>query len=147
MERMVSHFPRENAPQPTLDMRFASMRSLVQILDAELFELMQRNGDYTHFFFAYRWFLLDFKRELAYDDVFAVWECIWSAPAISTSHFMLFVALALVQFYREIIIDNNMDFTDIIRFFNEMAEKHDARQLLWIARYLVYQLQNLIQNC
>lgn len=33
-----------------------------KILDAELFELMHQNGDYTHFYFCYRWFLLDFKR-------------------------------------------------------------------------------------
>lgn len=40
-----------------------SLRSLwCQILDSELFELMQQNGDYTHFYFCYRWFLLDFKR-------------------------------------------------------------------------------------
>lgn len=36
--------------------------SVYQILDAELFELMHQNGDYTHFYFCYRWFLLDFKR-------------------------------------------------------------------------------------
>lgn len=33
-----------------------------KILDSELFELMHQNGDYTHFYFCYRWFLLDFKR-------------------------------------------------------------------------------------
>lgn len=37
-------------------------RSLVQILDSEMFELMHENGDFTHFYFCYRWFLLDFKR-------------------------------------------------------------------------------------
>ena len=111
-----------------------------QILDSELFELMQQNGDYTHFYFCYRWFLLDFKRgeantsshfrfvggnvawwaavgactELLYEDVFAVWEVIWVASRISSRHFVLFLALALVTVYREII----MDFTDIIKFFN-----------------------------
>ena len=79
---------------------------------------MQQNGDYTHLYFCYRWFLLDFKRELVYDDVFTVWETIWAARSVASSHFVLFVGLALVQYYREIILANAMDFTDIIKFFN-----------------------------
>ncbi|XP_039938462.1 small G protein signaling modulator 2 isoform X6 [Hirundo rustica] len=111
MKRMSQNFPNGGA----MDTHFANMRSLIQILDSELFELMHQNGDYTHFYFCYRWFLLDFKR-------------------------------ALVEVYREIIRDNNMDFTDIIKFFNEMAEHHDAAEILRIARDLVYKVQTLIEN-
>ncbi|XP_029468392.1 small G protein signaling modulator 2 isoform X2 [Rhinatrema bivittatum] len=142
MKRMSQNFPNGGA----MDTHFANMRSLIQILDAELFELMHQNGDYTHFYFCYRWFLLDFKRELLYEDVFAVWEVIWAARHISSAHFVLFIALALVEVYREIIRDNNMDFTDIIKFFNEMAEHHDAQLILRIARELVSKVQMLIEN-
>ncbi|XP_037736289.1 small G protein signaling modulator 2 isoform X7 [Chelonia mydas] len=142
MKRMSQNFPNGGA----MDTHFANMRSLIQILDSELFELMHQNGDYTHFYFCYRWFLLDFKRELLYEDVFTVWEVIWAAKHISSEHFVLFIALALVEVYREIIRDNNMDFTDIIKFFNEMAEHHNAQEILKIARDLVYKVQTLIEN-
>ncbi|XP_076007054.1 small G protein signaling modulator 1 isoform X2 [Genypterus blacodes] len=142
MKRMNQNFPHGGA----MDTHFANMRSLIQILDSELFELMHQNGDYTHFYFCYRWFLLDFKRELVYDDVFAVWETIWAAKYVSSSHFVLFIALALVEIYRDIILENNMDFTDIIKFFNEMAEHHNIKQILTLARDLVCKVQMLIEN-
>ncbi|KAM8903366.1 small G protein signaling modulator 2 isoform 2-T2 [Spinachia spinachia] len=142
MKRMSHNFPNGGA----MDTHFANMRSLIQILDSELFELMQQNGDYTHFYFCYRWFLLDFKRELLYEDVFAVWEVIWVAPRISSEHFVLFLALALVTVYRDIIMDNNMDFTDIIKFFNEMAERHDVQHILKVARQLLHRVQSLMDS-
>uniref|UniRef100_A0A3B4BV52 Small G protein signaling modulator 1a n=1 Tax=Pygocentrus nattereri TaxID=42514 RepID=A0A3B4BV52_PYGNA len=142
MKRMNQNFPHGGA----MDTHFANMRSLIQILDSELFELMHQNGDYTHFYFCYRWFLLDFKRELVYDDVFAVWETIWAAKYASSGHFVLFIALALVELYRDIILENNMDFTDIIKFFNEMAEHHNVKQVLALARDLVSKVQTLIEN-
>uniref|UniRef100_A0A4W6GB08 Small G protein signaling modulator 1 n=1 Tax=Lates calcarifer TaxID=8187 RepID=A0A4W6GB08_LATCA len=142
MKRMNQNFPHGGA----MDTHFANMRSLIQILDSELFELMHQNGDYTHFYFCYRWFLLDFKRELVYEDVFAVWETIWAAKYVSSSHFVLFIALALVELYRDIILENNMDFTDIIKFFNEMAEHHSIKQILTLARDLVCKVQMLIEN-
>ena len=114
MKRMSNNFPHGTA----MDENFSNMRTLIQILDSDLFEHMYQRGDYTHFFFSYRWFLLDFKRELLYDDVFIIWETIWSAKNVCTQNFNLFIALAFVETYRDIIIDNNMDFTDIIKFFN-----------------------------
>uniref|UniRef100_A0A8C4N6T4 Small G protein signaling modulator 1a n=1 Tax=Eptatretus burgeri TaxID=7764 RepID=A0A8C4N6T4_EPTBU len=142
MKRMNQNFPHGGA----MDMHFANMRLLIQILDSDVFELMHQNGDYTHFYFCYRWFLLDFKRELLYEDVFAVWEVIWAARRISSLHFVLFIALAFVEIYRDIILDNCMDFTDIIKFFNEMAERHDAQLILRIARDLVHRVQIMVIN-
>ena len=142
MKRMDHNFPHgEN-----MDKHFANMRSLIQILDAELFEVMQQNGDLTHCYFCYRWFLLDFKREFLYEDIFRVWECIWSAHNCSSKHFVLFIALALLKSYRNILIDHSMDFTDIIKFFNEMAERHNATQILDLARSSVRTVATLIQN-
>ncbi|XP_064555934.1 small G protein signaling modulator 2 [Drosophila montana] len=142
MERMIENFPSGGA----MDMHFANMRSLIQILDSEMYDLMDSNGDYTHFYFCYRWFLLDFKRELIYDDVFATWEVIWAAKHIASGHFVLFLALALLETYRDIILSNSMDFTDVIKFFNEMAERHNAQAVLQLARSLVLQLQMIIEN-
>ena len=96
---------------------------------------------------------------------------IWAARSIASSNFVLFVAVALVQYYRDIILANNMDFTEVIKFFNgtvqqilnyiifyhyvhsmfshliiEMAERHNAKAMLAIARGLVLQIQTLIQN-
>ncbi|KAF4532458.1 hypothetical protein B566_EDAN003033 [Ephemera danica] len=84
--------------------------------------------------------------ELLYDDVFSVWETIWASKHVASPQFVLFLALALVETYREIILGNAMDFTDIIKFFNEMAERHDAKAVLNLSRDLVLQLQTLIEN-
>ncbi|XP_013145376.1 PREDICTED: small G protein signaling modulator 1-like isoform X2 [Papilio polytes] len=142
MRRAKDNFPTGQA----MDAHFADMRSLIQILDCELYELMHAHGDYTHFYFCYRWFLLDFKRELLYQDVFAAWELIWAARHAASEHMVLFIALALLETYRDVILANSMDFTDIIKFFNEMAERHDASAVLSLARDLVLQVQTLIEN-
>ncbi|XP_037872308.1 small G protein signaling modulator 2 isoform X2 [Bombyx mori] len=142
MDRARDNFPSGQA----MDAHFADMRSLIQILDCELYELMHAHGDYTHFYFCYRWFLLDFKREMLYQDVFAAWEMIWAARHVASEHMVLFIALALLETYRDVILANTMDFTDIIKFFNEMAERHDASAVLSLARDLVLQVQTLIEN-
>lgn len=58
------------------------------------------------------------ETELLYEDVYKVWETIWSASNSHSEYFVLFMALAMVRYYRDIIIENNMDFTDTIKFFN-----------------------------
>jgi len=58
MKRLLPNFPHGSG----MDEHFGHMRSLLQILDCELYEHIHLTGDFTHFYFCYRWFLLDFKR-------------------------------------------------------------------------------------
>lgn len=68
---------------------------------------------------------------MVYDDVFSLWETIWAAKHTSSEHFVLFVALALVETYRDIILENNMDFTDIIKFFNGKVNGVPQTEIFW----------------
>ncbi|CAF1205432.1 unnamed protein product [Rotaria sordida] len=142
MKRLLPNFPNGTG----MDEHLGHMRSLLQILDSELYEHIHHTGDFTHFYFCYRWFLLDLKREFIYEDIFLVWEVIAAARRTVSKRFVLFIALAMMKYYRDIILDNRMNFTDIIKFFNETAEKHDAQEILRIARELMLELQKLIDN-
>ena len=55
---------------------------------------------------------------MCYDDVFLVWESIWSAKHICSDNYVAFIALAMIEAYRDILLDNSMDFIDVIKFFN-----------------------------
>ncbi|CAG9535902.1 unnamed protein product [Cercopithifilaria johnstoni] len=142
MLRMKQNFPQRTG----MDDNLTYMNSLLQVMDPEFFEYIAKNGDAAHLSFTYRWFLLDFKREFTYPQVFRVWEVIWAASSLVTTHFHLFFALAMIIAYRHIIIDNRMDFTDVIKFYNEMAERHNVEELLDSARNLLRRLQTIIME-
>ncbi|CAD5217523.1 unnamed protein product [Bursaphelenchus okinawaensis] len=144
MEKMKVNFPHSQGN--AIESNLVNLRTIVQVMDTELYQQFMNDNDYTHLYFAYRWFLLDFKREMKYDDVFKVWEVIWAAEHTVSSHFQLFFALSMLTNYRQILLENNMEFTDVIKFFNEMAEKHDIPALIDSAREKVKFLQDLVSH-
>jgi hypothetical protein len=81
---------------------------------------------------------------LKYEHISSVWETIWSSKYVYTNNFSLFMALALILTYKQIIIENNMNYTDMIKFFNEMAEKHNTTQVVELARNLISKLITIL---
>uniref|UniRef100_H3DEM2 Small G protein signaling modulator 1 n=1 Tax=Tetraodon nigroviridis TaxID=99883 RepID=H3DEM2_TETNG len=140
MKRMNQNFPHGGA----MDTHFANMRSLIQILDSELFELMHQNGDYTHFYFCYRWFLLDFKRALRVDKIKSAH--LKSSRPSNTCTLTLTFSLEYKQPLRKLPGVSSRTGAHIIKFFNEMAERHNIKQILSQARDLVCKVQMLIEN-
>ncbi|KAK4470134.1 hypothetical protein MN116_005718 [Schistosoma mekongi] len=131
-------------PMSCMDIRFSFLQSLIEIFDPEMNQHLMKKVPEGQLFFSYRWLLLDFKRELQYDDIFPVWETIWASRQLVTYDFGIFFALALLEYYRDIVIYYNMDITEIIRFYNELTEQHDCATLLELARSFVFQLQHLM---
>lgn len=50
----------------------------------------------------YRWILIAFKREFAFDDVLRLWEVLWTD--YYSTNFVLFVALAVLESHRDVIL-------------------------------------------
>ena len=63
-------------------------------------------------FFAFRWLLVNFKREFPYNDVMSLWEAIWSC--VLSPDYALFIALAILGKYKEEIVKEE-DQSGIIR--------------------------------
>ncbi|KRZ44466.1 Small G protein signaling modulator 2 [Trichinella pseudospiralis] len=150
MQRMGDFF---HGFDQAMDSCLSYVSKLLQVMDQELFEMMRLNDDFTHCYFCYRWFLLDFKREFAYEHTFKVWEVIWTGNRLFTSNFSIFVALALIETHRDVLIKNSMDFPGKTKIFNfkitfsaatDMAGQHNASVVLNIARKLITRLETLL---
>ena len=53
-------------------------------------------------FFCFRWILIAFKREFAFEDVLRLWEVLWTD--YYSDQFVLFVALAVIESHRDVIL-------------------------------------------
>jgi len=50
----------------------------------------------------FSWVLISFKREFSFDDVLRLWEVLWTD--YYTRDFVLFVALAVLESHRDMIL-------------------------------------------
>jgi hypothetical protein len=95
MERMQWNFP----PNIGVSEKLSNLRALVEVMEPEFFQYLSQQSTGEDFLFAYRWFLLDFKREFGYDQIFRVWEVIICSAHCASALFQEFLALALIKKY------------------------------------------------
>lgn len=77
--------------------------------------------DSVNLFCCFRWMLVLFKREFGYEDISQLWEACWSCPL--TEHYDLFVALAILNRYRQTIMAECTAFDETLKFMNELSGK------------------------
>ena len=90
-----------------------TLDQLVQLMDPKLYLHLQA-ADSTNFFFFFRMLLVWFKREFEWADVLRLWECLWTD--LLSSQFHLFVALAILEKHRSVIMDHLKHFDEVLKY-------------------------------
>jgi hypothetical protein len=112
MDRMERNFLRD---QSGMRKQLLTLDHLVQLMDPKLYLHLQ-SADSTNFFFFFRMLLVWYKREFQWLDVLHLWEVLWTDYL--TSGFHLFVALAILEKHRDVIMEHLQHFDEVLKYGN-----------------------------
>lgn len=139
MERMERNFLRD---QSGMRAQLLALDHLVQFMDPKLYEHLRR-ADSTNFFFFFRMLLVWYKREFEWLDVLRLWEGLWTDYLSSSFH--LFVALAILEKHRDVIMMHLEHFDEVLKYVNELSGTMDLESTLVRAEALFRRFQRLVE--
>lgn len=115
---------------------------LVQLIDPKLYLHLQ-SADSTNFFFFFRMLLVWYKREFEWQDVLRLWEGLWTDYL--SGNFHLFIALAILERHRDVIMDHLKAFDEVLKYINELSGTIDLQSTLVRAEGLFRRFQRTIE--
>jgi hypothetical protein len=110
MDRMERNFLRD---QSGMRAQLRALDHLVQFMDPKLYAHLE-SADSTNFFFFFRMLLVWYKREFEWMDVLHLWEVLWTDYLSSSFH--LFVALAILEKHRDVIMTHLKHFDEVLKY-------------------------------
>ncbi|KAF8353594.1 tbc-16 [Pristionchus pacificus] len=120
-----------------MEINLEYLRELLKLLVPDFFtHLISLKGDAPQLIFVHRWILLCFKREFPEHDALHIWEACWSR--YRTSHFHLFICVAIISVYGKDIITQKLPHDEMLLYFASLANHMDAKIVLKKARGLLY---------
>ncbi|KAK7432469.1 GTPase activating protein [Neonectria magnoliae] len=139
MERMERNFLRD---QSGMRSQLLTLDQLVQFMDPTLYNHLQ-SADSTNFFFFFRMILVWYKREFVWVDVLRLWEGLWTDCL--SANFHLFIALAILEKHRDVIMEHLKHFDEVLKYINELSNTIDLEQILIRAETLFKRFQRLVE--
>ncbi|RKF79642.1 GTPase-activating protein GYP7 [Golovinomyces cichoracearum] len=139
MHRMERNFVRD---QSGMRKQLLSLESLVQLMDPKLYLHLQA-AESTNFFFFFRMLLVWFKREFEWESILRLWESLWTDYL--SSNFHLFIALAILEKHRDVIMDHLKHFDEVLKYVNELSATIDLESTLIRAEALFLHFQRMIE--
>ncbi|KAG2174706.1 hypothetical protein INT43_005764, partial [Umbelopsis isabellina] len=139
MERMQANFFRD---QSGMHRQLLTMDMMLQFMDPGLYKHLESTESFN-LFFCFRWLLVWFKREFKWDDLLSLWDVLYT-DHLSTQ-FHLFVALAILDQHRNVIIDHLKHFDEILKYINDLALTIDLEETLQRAEILFHQFKQRVE--
>jgi TBC1 domain family member 15 len=124
MQRMSRNFVRS---QQGMRAQLSTLDQLVQLLDPKLYLHLQ-SADSTNFFFFFRMLLVWYKREFDWPDVLRLWEALWTD--YMSSQFHLFIAMAILEKHRTVIMEHLKHFDEVLKYINELSGTIELKETL-----------------
>jgi hypothetical protein len=115
MNRMGQNFLRD---QSGMKKQLSTLQELISVMDPELYRHLEKTEG-LNLFFSFRWVLIAFKREFPFHDVLRLWEVFWTD--YYSNSFVLFVALAILESHRDMILRYLVEFDEILKYCNELS--------------------------
>lgn len=110
MGRMERNFLRD---QSGMRAQLLALDQLVMFMDPKLWNHLQK-ADSTNFFFFFRMLLVWYKREFPWADILSLWERLWTD--FLSAEFHIFVALAILEKHREVIMEHLQAFDEVLKY-------------------------------
>jgi len=139
MDRMERNFLRD---QSGMRAQLLTLDHLVQLMDPKLYLHLQ-SADSTNFFFFFRMLLVWYKREFAWLDILHLWEVLWTDYLSSGFH--LFIALAILEKHRDVIMEHLKHFDEVLKYVNELSNSIDLESTLVRAEALFRRFQRTVE--
>ncbi|KHJ32497.1 putative gtpase-activating protein gyp7 [Erysiphe necator] len=140
MLRMERNFLRD---QSGMRKQLLALENLVQLMDPKLYLHLQ-SADCINFFFFFRMLLVWFKREFSWENVLSLWERLWTD--FLTSNFHIFVAFAILEKHRDVIMEHLKHFDEVLKYVNELSTTIDLEATLISAEALFHRFQRTIDT-
>ncbi|KNA25024.1 hypothetical protein SOVF_010310 [Spinacia oleracea] len=124
LERVGPNFNRD---QSGMHAQLFALSKLVELSDSPLHNYFKQQ-DCLNYFFCFRWILIQFKREMRYEETMRLWEVLWTH--YPSEHLHLYVCVAILKRYRNKIIGEQMDFDTLLKFINELSGQIDLDSIV-----------------
>ncbi|KAJ3065546.1 hypothetical protein HDU98_011112 [Podochytrium sp. JEL0797] len=109
-----------------MNLHLTTLSTLLQHTDPLFHHTLTTKLDASNFFFAFRWFLVSFKREFSFEDTCVLWEaartrCCGGVTGSGDEGLLYFVALAVLDEHRDAIGRWLLTFDELLKYINDLS--------------------------